>query len=153
MYKRQLQDDNKQLRENLKSVHEDTKILNENLKSVRDEAKNQNKKIFAAIHEQAKQNKIIVEAAESKIMEKVASIRVESESAIDLTNTRVTECETRVIGVEECMREQTAAVNESINTHENKLEALEQKIKQIQRTTPVSYTHLDVYKRQDVGVL
>ena len=65
-------------------MHEDSKILNENLKSVRDEAKNQNKKIFAAIHEQTKQNKAIVEAAESKITEKVESIRVEFETAIAL---------------------------------------------------------------------
>ena len=58
---------------------------------------------------------------------------MEFESAIGLTNTRVTECETRVIGVEECMREQTTAVNDSINTYENKLEVLEQKIKQKQQ--------------------
>ena len=102
-----------------------------------------------AIHEQAKQSKAIVEAAENKITEKIESIRVEFDSAIALNNTRVTECETRMIAVEECMREQTAAVNESINTHENKLEALEQKIKQIQQTTPIANQVTYVYKTQD----
>ena len=59
--------------------------------------------------------------------EKVESIRVEFDSAIALNNTRVTECETRMIAVEKCMREWMAAVN------------------------AVSYTHLDVYKRQVLG--
>ena len=103
-----VRDDNKQLRE-------DNKILQENLKIVREDSKRQNKKIFAAIHEQAKQSKAIVEAAESKITEKVESIRGEFETAIALNNTRVTECETRVLAVEE-------HVNDSINTCENKLE-------------------------------
>ena len=74
---------------------------------------------------------------------------MEFETAIELNNTRITECETRVLPVEEYMQAQTTAVNDSINTYENKLEILEQKMKQMQQTTPLANQVTYIYKTQD----
>ena len=47
------------------------------------------------------------------------------------------------------MQEQTTTINDSINTYENKLEVLEQKMKQIQQTTPLANQVTYIYKTQD----
>ena len=113
----------------IQSVRDENKQLRHDSKNQNRVIHEENKKILAAVHEQAKQNKNIVEAAEKKITEKVESIRVDFEAALEVNNSRITECETRMLSVEDRMQSQTTAINDFINSHENKLEILEQQMK------------------------
>ena len=63
--------------------------------------------------------------------------------------TWITECETRMLSVEERVQSQTTAINEFINSHENKLEFLEQQMKKIQQTTTPANQITYVYKTID----
>ena len=59
----------------------------------------------------AKQNKSIIEADEKKITEKVESIRADFEAALEINNSRITECETRMLSVQERVQSQMTAIN------------------------------------------
>ena len=97
-----------------RSIRDDSKQQNRNIHE-------ENKKIFPVVREQAKQNKSIIEAAEKKITEKVESIRADFEAVLEIKNSWITECETRMISVEERVQSQATAINEFISSHENKL--------------------------------
>lgn len=75
-------------------IREDTK---QQKKSVHEE----NKKIYAADYEQSKQNKALINSAVKKITEKVESTRAHFETALEISTSRISECETRDVSVEE----------------------------------------------------
>ena len=135
------------------------------------------------MHEQSRQNKAFLESAEKKITDKVESIHANVEMVLEMNNSRISECESRVMLIEERVQVQATRINEFVSKQEQRLDYVNQQINRLQRSSvpaskttyiyitihdsstqvilygneaensiqflkPVSYTHLDVYKRQ-----
>ena len=102
-----------------------------------------NKKIIAAVHEQSKQNKALLEATEKKISDKVESIRANVEFALEVNNSRISECEARVGSIEERVQGQATTIIEFVSEQEHRFEELRQQINRLQRTSmPASLCHI-----------
>ena len=96
------------------------------------------------MHEQAKQNKQLLESTEKRIGEKVELIRTNIELPLEANNSRLSDCEAKINVMEERMVNHTSRVNELVAEQEQRIQELKQQLTRL----PVSYTHLDVYKRQ-----
>ena len=91
-------------------------------KSLHDE----NKRIFMSVHDQAKQSKQLLESTEKRIGEKVELIRSNIETALEANNSRISECEAKITGIEERVTHHTSTVNELVAEQDQWIQELKQ---------------------------
>ena len=79
-------------------------------KSLHDE----NKKLYTAVQEQSKRGKQMLDAAEKRISETVETMKANIEARVEVNNSRVSECEAKLSGIEEKVVQHRSTVNELV---------------------------------------
>ena len=77
------------------------------------------------------------------------SICANFETALEISNSWISECETRVLSVEERVQSQTATISEFINSQEQKLDYLERQMNKIEQATTPANQITYLYKTVD----
>ena len=115
-------------------------------KSLHDE----NKKIYGAMQEQSKQSKQML-AAEKQISESVEVMRANIESSLEANNSRVSECEAKISGLEEKVVQHASTVNELVAEQDLRIQELQHQMSRLQNTSSPLNCTTYVYKTLDDG--